>query len=344
MRASLRFLGAAVLTAALAAPASAQGGGGGRGGFGGGFGQNQAPTSVDPAATRDAELLREIHLVRVLSQGKFPRELLQQLRDVVAGAQGQRKQNEADAAARLRQGEPLLEEAKKAVMAGNHLDGPSPQERTFASGSAQINGQVESLNRQLQTEIRKVLEASPEAKTAAAAAGAALVREQRAQQAGGRGGFGGPGRSARDLDQLRNAAPQDYPNQRLQFAMRNANVQGWRQFGNGAFAAPGGGPASTAGAASRGFRGPGTPPDPNDPALQAQLRPFLAMADQVRAMPPAIYQQSAGRLAQQLDAARTQARVNAPVPDDQALDALARALTGPEALPALDAKLGRAGG
>jgi len=54
-----------------------------------------------------------------------------------------------------------------------------------------------------------------------------------------------------------------------------------------------------------------------------------------------MYQQSRDRLSQQLDTARQQARINAPVPDDQALDALARALSTPEALPALDAKLGK---
>src|SRR5438067_871199 len=105
----VHFLGAAALTLLMAVPAAAQGGGG-RGGFGRGFGQTQGPAPVDPAAARDAELVREIHLVRVLSQGKISPATLQQLRDLVAGGQAQRKQRESETAARLRQGEPLLAE------------------------------------------------------------------------------------------------------------------------------------------------------------------------------------------------------------------------------------------
>src|SRR5581483_11602675 len=97
MRSSLRLLGVVTLTTLLAVPALAQGGGGGGGGgrgarggagggfggggFGGGrggFGQNQAPQTADPAAEKDAVMLREIHLLRVLSQGKISHETLQQ--------------------------------------------------------------------------------------------------------------------------------------------------------------------------------------------------------------------------------------------------------------------------
>ena len=84
---SLQLFPAAALTLLLALPAAAQGGGGGgRGGFGGGrgrVGQRPAPATVDPAAERDAELVREIHLIRVLSQGKISRDTLEQLRELL---------------------------------------------------------------------------------------------------------------------------------------------------------------------------------------------------------------------------------------------------------------------
>jgi hypothetical protein len=80
----------------------------------------------------------------------------------------------------------------------------------------------------------------------------------------------------------------------------------------------------------------------NDPQLKARLQPYMQLADQVRSMPEAQYKQSRDKITAQLDEARQRERINAPVDNDESLDALSRTLAGPRAKPALETKLGKA--
>jgi hypothetical protein len=373
--------GAGVLAVVLVSPGAAQrGGAGGAGGGGRGRGQRGAPVANVPGE-RAAQLAQEIHMVRVFGQAKLSRETLDAIHKLVAVSYQQLESGDAAAAGQLAQAKGLLVDAKKQVLSGKGLDAPTPPETGFAQTQLQVNGQRDGFLRQLQGEVRKLLEGlTPEERVLALAAGGVLVRDRRAEQManfGNRGG-GGAGRSAGELDRLRSASQQDYQNQRTQFALRNANIPGWWGMGGQQGRGPGGGPGGggpgggpggggpggfrvpvgggpggggPGGGGPGGFRrggfggGPGgnAPPPPNmaDPNVRRQIAPFLQLADQVRNMPAGIYQSQRDRLAQQLDQARQQSRINQPVQDDEAFDALARALSSDAGLAAMDSMLGK---
>src|SRR5262249_4468030 len=83
------------------------------------------------------------------------------------------------------------------------------------------------------------------------------------------------------------------------------------------------------------------PPNVNDPAVRQQIAPLLRLADQVRNMPQASYDMQRDRLAAQLDQIRQQSRINAPVQQEEAVDALARALSSEAGRDAMDSALGK---
>jgi hypothetical protein len=350
------------------APGGGGPGGGGRGGRGGRGGQG-APVA-NPVGEHAAQLAAEIHLLHIFPQARMSRELLDQIHELVARSYQQLQQGDAAAAGQLAQAKPLLIEAKKQVLGGKSLDVPTAQEANFAQAQLQVTNQREAFLRQLTGEVRKLLEAiPPEQRVGIMAAGTAFVRERRAQQMAGFGNGGG--RSAGELDRLRSANQQDYPNQRTQFAMRNANVQGWWMMGQTGGGRPGGGPGGGGpGGGGPGGGGPGgggrfrggpggggpgggpggrfgggggnvQPPNKNDPPVRHQVSPLLRLADQVRNMPQATYQMQRDQLANQLDQIRQQSRINAPVQGDEALDALARALSSEAGLAAMDSMLGK---
>jgi hypothetical protein len=335
-------------------------------------------SAVDPTAKRDAELAGEIHLLRVVGQTRFSQETLEKLYNVVSRGRAQMDQFEVAAAIQLDKSRSLLTDAKKIVLKGTSIESVTPQETQFALLEQQVNSRRDELTRQLVDEVRKILQSLPPEELAGAlGAGGLLSREQRAQMMAQFGGGGG--RSAQELDRLRSANANDYQNARMQFALRNANIPGWWNVqgmgrggqggpggagpggggpggfrgrggpGGGAGPGGGGGPGGFPGAGGQGgggfFQGPvggqAQPPNLNDPGIQARMRPYMSLADRVRNMPPQIYQQQRDQLAQQLDAARTQDRINQPVPDEEAIDMLARTLASATGLTTLESKLGK---
>jgi hypothetical protein len=192
---------------------------------------------------------------------------------------------------------------------------------------------------------------------------------------GGGPGGGGADRMGRDLDRLRNASPQDWERERTRFALQNAGIPGWWMVpgmipgrggpggggdGGAAFnrgrglqgAGGGGGGRGEGGGGGRGGAGGGRggpgggrnfqPPNLNDPAVQARMKPFLTMADQARSMSPQAYQQARDKMAQQIEQQRALERVNAPVRDEEAIGLLGRILATKIGLEALEAKVGKA--
>lgn len=344
----LSLVAGVALSAVLVSPAAAQRGG---------FGQPAAPlTPPDPAAARAAELAEQTSLLRLLVQSKISNEALQQIRDVVARAEAQLAAGDASVARELAAGQAILAEAKKALLSGQGLNAPTPQENQVATSQAKANGQRSTFVGTTVQQILQLLQSlAPEDRAAAIAAGTALVRDQRAQQGATFGGPGGPGaRVANQFDRLRNADPQRYQQERMRFAMQNAGIFGRGGGGPGGGGRGGGGggaafglPGGGGGGGGRGQRGgPGgggfQPPNMNDPATQARLQPYLNMADQIRNMPQGNYQRTRDQMAAQMEAQRQQERINQPVPDDQALNALARALATPNGLAVMEAKVGKA--
>jgi hypothetical protein len=161
---------------------------------------------------------------------------------------------------------------------------------------------------------------------------------------------------ARSLDQLRQADPRRFAEERQQFAMRQADVSNWWALrGTGQ---RGGGPGNRGGdrggqAGDRGRRGGdrgggGGNEDAlrreqarqqlADPAVQARIRPYLALADQVRRLPEATYQQQRMKLAMQVWQSREERRVQTN-PRESIDNFITRVLLTPVTVGVLEAKL-----
>lgn len=314
----------------------------------------QEPPPAAAADERSRELAEEIRLLRFLSQTRLNRDVLEKLLAILERGQRQLREGDKVSAVELARRREALRSAKTSVIAGRNLDGPGPEEVAVATTRARLETQRAGFLAQLGQGVRAILEnaLSPEQRAAALAAAAEFVRERRAAVTAPAffGGFGGGAAMAqREMDGLRSAGPEEYGAARMRFALRSANVPGW-------WATPGvfgpripGGP----GLPEPGARGPIvfgggpgganiTPPNLNDPAIQARIRPFLALADRVRGMPGNTYRQSRDDLAKQVDRARQQARVDAPIPDEEAMEALVQAFLRPRMVPVLQAKLGKA--
>ncbi len=335
------LLGALALSVFLVTPAAAQGGFGGPGGrFGGGA------TPPNPAAQQAAETMESIILLRVLAEAKLSRETLEKIRDLLAGGFSQLATGDAETAGELAKIVPDLEKSKAAIRAKEGLDVPTPEEIVLAGEQQRLLSARQNFLNQLTEQVRQLLQSlSPEERAAALIAAAALVRAQRAAQierfaGAGQGGFGGAARTARSFDGLRNASPQRYQRERMEFAMRSAGIRGGFG-GDRGRGGPGGGPGFQGG--RRGGPGGGDQgPNMNDPAIQARMAPYLRMADQIRSMSPAQYQQSRDRMAAQAETQRNLERINAPVSEQEASEALLRALVRKSGLETLVAKVGKA--
>jgi hypothetical protein len=126
--------------------------------------------------------------------------------------------------------------------------------------------------------VRTILESSLSRKERAAAlrAGLDLVRERRVVSVS-RSYPSASKVSLRELDRIR--AGKDYASRRLIFALSSVKIPNW-------WVAPGlYGSASDAPNPAKL-----QPPELSDPGIQAAIKPFLALADQVRDETPAAYQ------------------------------------------------------
>ncbi len=321
---------------------------------------------VPRGAERVVELEEDVRLLRFLGRARQRTETLEALLDILEPAQEKLRLGDQAAASELVEAGKALPKAKATVAAGERLDSPTDEEIAVATVRARLDNQRRGFLTEVGQEIRQLLETlSPEERAALLAAAAELVRERRANTTAPVFFGGGAAAAAREMDQLRGSSPEDYERARLGFALRSASVQNWwavpgmiggpggpaafalRVQGGGGDAPPPVLVAPTRDASIRGFGPQGeaamvaAPPDLNDPRVQGRLRPFMNMADQARGMPPALYQQQRERLAQQVDAARQQARIDLPVSDEEALDAVVEAMLRPRMPGAIKAKLGK---
>lgn len=380
------FVLATVLPAAARQGQPPPGGPGGGGGFGGGLGggfggglggglfggggfgifggQGVRPLQ---GSEKVSELTQELRLLRFLARSRLDSDLLEKLLTILEGSQADLKKGDQEAAGEMSRHAKRLDEVKKLVLRGEHLQVPTQQETDLTLVRVRFDSQRNDYLRQVAEEIRKLLESdlTPEEKASSLAAAGAMVREARASQSGGGfGGQGGPGggASGRDLDSLRNANGGDYDRQKLQFALRSAGIPNW--FATpGIFGQPGGpggggivfraGPGQVDGGpgggtvlaapGGGGFGGPQgiTPPNLNDPSTKSRMSAYSQFADQVRNLPPQAYQQSRDRLIQRLDSMKEQSRIDAPVTDEAAMNAIIQAMLRPEMVNALKLRLGK---
>jgi hypothetical protein len=298
---------------------------------GGSTASSPAPP-VGRQEARAADLAEEIALLRLIGKAQLGRETLAAIRPILAAGQADRAKADAAARPELDRAARALGEARRQVLKGEALADPTPAEVRAAGALARLDDRRAEITRQTADRVLQVLQhLGPEEKAAAVAAGQALVRDQRsvigAQAAASMVSLGSPG-TTQSLQRLRDSTPQQYATERMVFALRSANVPGWQAFRD---------QATGAAATHPGMQ----PPNLNDPAVQARMRPYLAMADQVRGMSADAFAKAQSRLAAQLDTARTQAGADAPVPPDEALAALAEALSGARGLAAVEARLGK---
>jgi hypothetical protein len=255
--------------------------------------QQSAPAPAPPAvgtkadaaaAARDALLAAEdLAVTRVIAGLRLTAAQMRTLLPALEGAQTRLKQQEEEALRALAPLQPRLEETRRALIAGKEASTRAEgqiaeQIRVSADKRRQLRADlVSSIRRQLSPLL------SAEQQTLLASTARTMDRQERsarfllAAMTGRRGG--GPiDRMGRQLDQVRGASADNYPQERLRIAMRMANLDG-----------------------GRGDRGQSSPPpNPNDPSVQQQLAPYLGIMDRLRQMPDAQYQQQRADLALQI--------------------------------------------
>jgi hypothetical protein len=240
---------------------------------------------VDATAAAQEALLaaEDLAVTRVIAGLRLTPAQMRALLPALESAQTRLKQQDEEAQRALAPLQPKLGETRRAMIAGKQASTRAEgqiaeQIRVSADKRRQLRTDlVSSLRRQLSSLL------SAEQQTLLASTARTMDRQERsarfllAAMTGQRGG--GPlDRMGRQLDRVRGASAENYPQERLQIAMRMANLGGGR--------------------GGRGQAGP--PPNPNDPQVQQQIAPYLAMMDRLRQMPDAQYQQQRADLALQV--------------------------------------------
>lgn len=251
-------------------------------------------SAVDPEAARQAalEAAEDLTLTRVIAGLRLTRAQLERLLPHLEAAAARLKAQEEEARAALLRPQPLLEETRRALIAGR--DPSTRAEGQIAEQMRVQTGKIRQLRADLTSSLRRTLGTILTADQQALLAQTARTLDAQWRSArftaravaGGRDGDrgGGPlGWMGRALDRARGASEANYPRERLEIALRLSGLggRGW-------------GP--------RDQEQPQVSPD--DPQLQQRLAPLLALIDRTRQMPDAQYQQARPDLALQIWAQR----------------------------------------
>jgi hypothetical protein len=279
------------LAAALALPAAAQAPPGGTGANGPAVaGATASAVTPDTARVTAAEAAEDLALARVLAGVRLTPAQMERLLPVLESAQKQLGEAEAAARAAVAVPQPRLQETRRALIAGQN---PSNRAEGQIAEQARIHGgKIRQLRADLVSSLRRTLSTtlSAEQQTALGTTARSLdVRERSARfmaraMAGGRGGEragerGPIGWMGRSLDRARGASDANYPQERMEIAMRLARM------------GPGGG------GRDGGRREPAAVPDAQ---MQRRLGPILALIDRTRQMNDAQYQSGRADLAMQI--------------------------------------------
>jgi hypothetical protein len=327
------------------------------------------------AATTPPALAATLEDVTVLRAVKPLQLTAAQLRPLVerleAGAARVRQAEAADGAAWVGAAR-LLRTAIPQAASGT----PTPAADNELARVQQVTrGRLEAARRQTRDEVRALLEQTltQAQQTALITAGrAAIARERMARVE--EGDLRQADRFGRDLDRLREATPQEYPQERRRFAMQMANMPGWWDAGRdnraGATARRPGGPPGQRGADTnvapgvardrlrtqrdglqqeldrqrRSTQRRETQEQLSDPARRAQYSQFLTTADRIRAMAPALYDQQKAQLSLQLLQAMSQSRAQTASPEEALNAFIERTLLLPGAPGVLKERLTAMGG
>lgn len=288
----------------------------------------QVPEILTRPGTR---LLEELQLIRAVKGSRLPQATVARVAAAVEQAYQTLEKGDAQAATTLAAQRQQLQVARRQVLAGQAIEGPTQSEVELAGRQRTLDQQRQGFLRTLRRDVEKLLQTLPvEEQPLAVAAGTLLIQARRSAEADRLLMDGGQqrisGNTTRDLDRLRTAKdPQELQRARLQFALRAANIPNYRDLPE----------LSTR---------PGQRPDPrsaarapklNDPAIQARIRPFLQTADRLRTVPAAQWEQTRARIALETEVARLRGRVNDPVEPKDAVNELADALTRPSGREAL---------
>jgi hypothetical protein len=292
--------------------------------------------------------VQQLEILRAINPLKLSAEQTTKLLDVLRAAEQKSAEQELGSARQLVAVVPQLRQAQPQALAAPGQTTPAEVEfRRVVQSDNQVRRRLRG---ELRNDLRALLEKilTPEQQSALVATGHALNVQQRLQevQEGDRGPIEG---FARSLDRLRQADPRRYAQERQSFATRTAGV-----FAGDAPAGPGdvaggrgprgGDVAARADRARRAdeaaLRREQLRAQLNDPAVQARMRPYLAMADQIRSMPEAAYQQQRMKLALQVWQAGEQQRVQTN-PQQAVNQFIDRVLLQPAAADTLKLKLER---
>ncbi|MBI3909448.1 MAG: hypothetical protein HY320_00765 [Armatimonadetes bacterium] len=317
------------------------------------LGQESPPPRTAARVTRAArELADDIAIARVLTAARLNREQLERLLPVLAKGFEQLDAGDQAAAAEIARLKEALATAKKALLTGQPPGQQSEVEANYTATVLRLADQREQSRRGLRNRVRALLlELIPEEERADllnAARPAVAARRLGGLEppagpfwatpaAGGSEGFLGSlaGRMRtlgrlRDLERLRAAnSPEEYERLRLRFALSAAGIPGR--------------------AAVRGRDGRPVEiqaPNLNDPAVQARLQPFMALADGARVLSPQQYEQQQDALAAQLDALEQQQRrereMQREISAEEAADAFVDVyLMNPRSVTVIKARLGK---
>jgi hypothetical protein len=304
----------------------------------------EAPASPTlPAVQESARLAEQIAVLKAINPLNLRADQIQALLAVLKPGLDKLAQQEQTDARQLTAIVPQLRQAATLVataQAGQATAAETEYRRLQQVGQAGRDRTRRQLRDELRVVLAKIL--APEQQMAVSASGRAINLQQQIQAmaSGNRGPLDG---IARSLDQLRQTDPRQYADQRQQFAMRlagapNAERVMVRIDGD---ARGGGGPAGQAQREQEAARRAVVRQQMNDPAVQARLQPYLALADQVRRMPEASYQQQRLRLSLQVWQTREESRAQTN-PQESVDYFINRALLSPVAVEVLEAKLPRA--
>jgi hypothetical protein len=315
------------------------------------------PAAPPAALDETARVAEQVRILKSLHAVQLNRDQTQALLDILKPGRQRLEQQEQAHARQLAAVIPALRQAT--IPAGAAPGQLTPGEMEYAR-VRQVDRQIqETLRNQLRTSLRAALDKllTPAQRAALATAGSSAYMQQRLGQSAA--GYGGSVEAvARTLDQLRQADAARYPSERQQFALRSAEIANARQLmQRGGPGGQDGGGRNRSGPGGdnfrRGDRGRSGAEGAaqaqqlqqqlNDPAVQARLRDYLALADQVRRMPAATYQQRRSHLALQLWSAREERRLQSD-PQRSTEAFIDQVLLAPAAVEVLELKIKSATG
>jgi hypothetical protein len=256
---------------------------------------NGAAPVADPEAAQQAALAaaEDLTIVRVIAGLHLTRAQMERLLPQLDAAQVKLTAQEAEARAALEKPLPLLEETRRALIAGS--DPSTRAEGQIAEQTRVQAGKLRQLRDDLAMSLRRTLNTllTADQQVLLGQTARTLSVQRRSARFFARGTNGGGDRGpmswmGRALDQARGASEANYAEERLRIATRLMARGGPR------------------GNRQQGEQGRQAPPSPNDPEVQRQMGPLLAMIDRTRQMPDAEYRQSRDTLAMQIWSQRMQ--------------------------------------